>query len=215
MESEIHTVGTTSKPDRARLPKPRWTKRRFLVATLGLLLVVGLWPIGRRAYAVATLRAEGFEVLSRFPYPAWLRQRQGGGVTWLDQTGLFSSPCFISQQAGPGRPRLTTDAIRALGAFSRIEELNLVLSRATDEHLAELASLQQIRSIRLTGNPITDRGLQSLTGLRSLRVAELSETLVTDEGVAAFRRASPQCIVTYDDQDVAMPGFRSDGSIAD
>ena len=215
MRSENHTVGTASEPDRGRLPKQRWTKRRFLVAALGLLLVVGLWPIGRRAYAVATLRAEGFEVLSQFPYPTWLRQRQGGRVTWLDQTGLFGSPCFISQQAGPGRPHLTSNAIRALGVFPRIEELNLVLAHATDEHLAELGSLQQIRSIRLTGNPITDRGLQSLTGLRSLRVAELSETLVTGEGVEAFRRASPQCIVTYDDRDVEMPGFRSDGSIAD
>jgi hypothetical protein len=82
-----------------------------------------------------------------------------------------------------------------LHGMSKLEELNLGGSLATDSAMDSVRDVTNLTTLRLEGRQITDVGLRRLNGLKSLKRLHLSLTQATDQGIIDLRKALPDCEV--------------------
>jgi Leucine-rich repeat (LRR) protein len=93
--------------------------------------------------------------------------------------------------------KLVTDrGMPELAAFSKLEQLDLSLTRVTDQSGAVLAKLTQLKKLNLYGLPVTDALVSQLSGLTQLEEINLAKTKVGDgalaplSGIKTLRRIS-------------------------
>lgn len=79
-----------------------------------------------------------------------------------------------------GGDAVTDEQLELLGAFSDLEELNLIGSRITDSGLAQLKGLARLTSVGLAWTDIGDRGIEHLSEIGSLKSLDLNLTKITD-----------------------------------
>ena len=75
----------------------------------------------------------------------------------------------------------------------------------TDEICGVLVECQAIQGLWLQETQISDAGLKQLSGLTTLGEIWLTGSKVTAAGVEAFRKARPECGISWDPNDVANP----------
>lgn len=139
--------------------------------------------------AVAAIRAVGGTVEYDFQYsfardyrdsrgkpsaPVWLRRRLGD--EYFQEVTAVQLDHFY----------LDDDALAAIAALDRLEELSITGSMITDAGMEKLARLRELRSLTLIRNPnVTDDGFKHLVPLKKLRV--LKVTRITDDGLQHLR----------------------------
>ena len=82
-----------------------------------------------------------------------------------------------------------------LHGLSKLEELNLGGSLATDSAMSSIKDMTTLIILRLEGRQITDAGLRRLNSLKSLKKLHLSFTQVTHQGIIDLQKALPDCEV--------------------
>jgi hypothetical protein len=80
-----------------------------------------------------------------------------------------------------------------LHGMSKLEELDLGGSLATDSAMDSVKDMTSLTTLCLEGRQITDAGLRRLNGLKSLKRLHLSLTQATDQGIVDLRKALPNC----------------------
>lgn len=94
--------------------------------------------------------------------------------------------------------QVTAAGLKMLQSFPKLERLSLWYCIALDDQsAAALASIASLRNIDLSDTRVGDETLKRLAGLKGLKHLYLTDTKVTPEAVAAFRRARPDCFVSY------------------
>lgn len=79
------------------------------------------------------------------------------------------------------------DGVKHLGKMTRLENLELCQTKASDGRLDFLAGLTGLRRLRLDGFPLDPKSLGALAKLEKLELLYLDETPFDDGGAAAIR----------------------------
>ena len=87
--------------------------------------------------------------------------------------------------------------LRHLAGLQQLEQLWLGFNRLSDAGLAHLAALPNLRMLDLAYSDVTDEGLDLLKGLSKLECLDLTETKVTDAGVNDLQQALPDCYIIH------------------
>lgn len=99
-----------------------------------------------------------------------------------------------------GRPGIGDLGLARLKGHGKLESLELVLTRVTDEGLVVLKDLPKLRSLVLYSQPrlgplLTDAGLVHLEGLTRLETLELTGGWASEPAVEDLRKALPNCTI--------------------
>lgn len=105
-----------------------------------------------------------------------------GGVVTADDAGV--------KKIDLAKTAVTDADLVLLDAFPELVELDLRLTKVTDEGIPHVARLKKLRFLNLFRTPLTDRGLQQLSGLTELETLLIGGTKITSEGLAALRPLS-------------------------
>ncbi|MSV29197.1 MAG: hypothetical protein EXQ52_10725 [Bryobacterales bacterium] len=94
--------------------------------------------------------------------------------------------------------RVTGAGLESLVPLEKLERLSLWSARGIDDTAApRLAAMKSLAVLDLAQTAVTDRTLERLAGLGGLRHLFVSGTKVTGPGVEAFRRARPDCEISW------------------
>lgn len=94
-----------------------------------------------------------------------------------------------------GNTKITDEALKIIGKFTRLTWLSLRGTAVTDAGLAHLKSLTNLTYLNLHSTAVSDAGLASLAGLRKLRNVYLWQTQVTPGTAARFEKSIPDLSV--------------------
>jgi hypothetical protein len=83
-----------------------------------------------------------------------------------------------------------------LHGLSKLEELNLGGSLATDSAMNRIKNMTTLVTLSLEGRQFTDAGLQRLNRLKSLKKLHLAFSQVTHQGIIDLQKALPDCEVS-------------------
>jgi internalin A len=171
---------------------PRQTRRRVSISVrmlMVLVVAVGGWlgwyvrSIRLQREAVDSVKKSHghigyeWEYKDDQPYmrgkpwaPAWLVKRLGvDAIGSVISVGIYDSG---------------TDAdLARIGNLKRLQHLNVLGAKMTDDGLANLEGITGLRSLYLCYMPISDAGLDHLT-LKRLRWLSLQDTQITDASLA-------------------------------
>ena len=93
---------------------------------------------------------------------------------------------------------VTNKAVAELAALPNLERLSLWRVRRIDDGAAEqLARMNRVATLDLAETSFGDKGLEQIRSMKQLRKLYLGGTAVTEPAVEAFRRANPQCEVSW------------------
>ena len=95
------------------------------------------------------------------------------------------------------RVPITDTGVEHLASHRNLNMLNLSGARITDKSLADVAGLVKLRYLCVRETNVTDKGLIYLQRMTCLEDLDLTNTKVTDKGIQAFKRALPDCRVTF------------------
>jgi Leucine-rich repeat (LRR) protein len=96
------------------------------------------------------------------------------------------------------RTQVTNKVFDTLIQLQNLERLSLWrVKRIDDGAAAQIAGLKHVNTLDLSETAITDHALEQMAGMKQLRRLYLSGSKVTSAGLEAFRRAVPQCEVSF------------------
>ena len=172
---------------------------------LVLVVVVALpcsWLAVEKCRAVSQRRlateisAAGFVVLydSYFMPGKPTSLRTPADFVWL--RNLLSDDFFTNVNSVFVRSRHFADIdLDRLQGVTKLWQLDLEGSTATDATLEHVGGLVQLGILNLKNTGVTDAGLPSLKGLTQLHTLCLAGTKVTDAGVRDLQQALPKCYI--------------------
>jgi internalin A len=182
--------------------RPWWRYLRLdLRGLMVLILIVGAWlgGLARSARiqrdAVAAIQRAGGSVAYD-----WQLNTKGdfipGSMPWVprwlvDNLGVdyFGHVVFVNlgKRGSGGNPGSDAE-LAHIGNLSRLETLNLDVTRVTDAGMAHLKGLTRLKGLTLGATEIGDAGLVHLEGLTSLQLLNLNSTRVSDAGLTHLQK---------------------------
>jgi internalin A len=94
--------------------------------------------------------------------------------------------------------QLTPAGLKVLHGLPQLERLSVWNCPALDDSAGEvLAAIPSLVNLDVSYTSMGDGALRSLAGLPHLKELYLTETKVTPEAVEAFRKAKPECFVSW------------------
>ncbi len=175
--------------------------RTLLVLTVAVALPFS-WLAVEKCRAVSQRRlateisAAGFVVLydSYFKPGKPTSLRTPADFVWL--RNLLSDDFFTNVNSVFVRSRYFADIdLDRLQGVTKLWQLDLEGSTATDATLEHVGGLVQLGILNLKNTGVTDAGLPSLKGLTQLHTLCLAGTKVTDAGVRDLQQALPKCYI--------------------
>lgn len=120
--------------------------------------------------------------------PASLKQAAGGDVALFD---TLKTVDLGIPNAGPHDHRKTDPYDAAffehLGQLSKIESLNIIATKCSDDWIAPLGKLKTLKTLKFTNNgKLSDVGLEKLAGLRQLEAFSFVGTGMKGHAYAKF-----------------------------
>ena len=152
-------------------------RRRFQFSIMSLLLLTLVVAVPLSWLAVERKRARE----QRMAVEAI--EKLGGWVGDNYEFDALTSSLVIREPPGP----FSLSGRLGEYFFTRVTEVNLDETLATDTDLERLEGLSQLQCLELGGAPVTDAGLDHLKGLAQLQWLTLSETKVTDAGLERLK----------------------------
>jgi serine/threonine protein kinase/Leucine-rich repeat (LRR) protein len=89
------------------------------------------------------------------------------------------------------------DTCRLISSLPRLRNLDLGETKVSDAGMEDLAKLVDLEYLQLNGTGISDAGLKKLESARILHLLTVDSTNCTEAGVTAFRKAAPNCKVSF------------------
>jgi hypothetical protein len=95
------------------------------------------------------------------------------------------------------RTRVTSKDLAFISSLKNLRILSLSETQVSNNGMMNLRELKRLQWLNLSKTRVSDRGLEHLKALKNLRNLILEGTWVSEQAILEFRKAVPECVVSY------------------